>query len=158
MGIRCVLPWASVYNSRPPMPTTCSAKPNSPCAQSGTTHSRCSTAWPSQNSCGQYWCVPPQPYLQLLGWPHRWRPSHHSPYVISARRLQVLRLSVHRFRQGATSCVENSAKKRFVASWLATRLTPQGTASTTQRPAVSPHQSIRCFPRKHPGLRRATPS
>jgi hypothetical protein len=43
-----------------------------------------------------------------------------------------------------------------VVSCLATRLTPQGTASLTQRPAASLHRSI-SFPRKHSRLRRATP-
>jgi hypothetical protein len=41
-----------------------------------------------------------------------------------------------------SSCVVNSMKKRFAASWLAARLTPRGTACTAQKLVASPPPSM----------------
>jgi hypothetical protein len=57
----------------------------------------------------QHGCVPSQPYLQPLGWSHMWR-SHHSPYVGTARRLQIPHFRLHHFRQSAR---RNLSEKAF---------------------------------------------
>jgi hypothetical protein len=58
----------------------------------------------------QHGCVNSQPYLHPLGWSHRWR-SHHSPYVDTARRLQLPRLRVHCFRQSARQVTPETQRK-----------------------------------------------
>jgi hypothetical protein len=124
---------------------TSKAKLSAPEAPSGTMLMRCSTAWPSPIPCGHalstLLCtfetalttaqsVSPVAFLSLsLRRRCLTRPSSVSSGAPSSPRCPTCR-------------VGNSAKKRFVASWSAIRLTPLGTASTnfeTRRITTSVH-------------------
>jgi hypothetical protein len=139
------LAWASVCNFLPPMLITCSAMLNDPREPSRTMLLRCSTIWPSPIPCDHAMSTLLCTFATALT-----TAQSVSPVVFPSLALRHRRLSRRSpAPSGApsspkcpTSCVGNSVKNCFVASWSAIRLTPQGTASTTPRLAGSPVPSM----------------
>jgi hypothetical protein len=92
--------------------------------------------------------VPPQPHVQPLGRPH-------SPYVVASPSLPLRRRCLTHpssASSGAmssakcpTSCVGNSVRKRFVASWLDIPLT-HPVPRVQSRDSPHHHLSRCCLP------------
>jgi hypothetical protein len=146
--VRCARTSASGSSSLPHTPITCSAKPNVLGALSETMRRRCSTVWPFLTPCGHALST-------LLCTSATVRTVARSAPMVASPSPSLRRMCLA--HQGSapsgapsspmcpTDCVENSVKKRFAASWLATPLTHPGTVCTARKHAASPLPSMLSF-------------